>query len=89
MPNQGGDLNDKDLALRKSCAGHIGKVHNEIVQLMENCASPGDVSWKRFKFDKLWRKFVDAQERYLEHDYWILLRTPLFWKRHRRSTTNS
>ena len=63
------DLNEKKLALQKSCASHIGiltKVHNEIVHLMESDASPEDVLRKRVKFNEAWRKFVDAYESYLE-----------------------
>ena len=65
----------------------LTKVHNEIVHLVESDASPEDVLRKRVKFNEAWRKFVDAYESYLE-----LLDSPaeaLFWKRHKRSTTNS
>ena len=64
-----GDLNEKDLVLQKSRAGHIGnltKVHGETVHLTESDASPEDVLRKRDKFDKAWRKFEDAHESYTE-----------------------
>ena len=64
-----GDLNEKKLALQNSRAGYIGnltKVHNEIVHLTESGASPEDVSKECARFDKAWRKFVDAHESYLK-----------------------
>ena len=64
-----GDLNEKKLALQKSCAGHIGnltKVHNEITRLMESDGSSEEVLRERMKFDEAWRQFVDAHESYLE-----------------------
>ena len=64
-----GDLNEKKLALQNSRAGYIGnltKVHNEIVHLTESSASPEDVSKECARFDKAWRKFVDAHESYLK-----------------------
>jgi len=69
MQDREGDLNEKKLALQKSCASHIGnltKVHDEIVHLMESGASAEDLSRKRMKFDEAWCKFVDAHESYLE-----------------------
>ena len=64
-----GDLNEKKLALQNSRAGYIGnltKVHNEIVHLTESGPSPEDVSKECARFDKAWRKFVDAHESYLK-----------------------
>ena len=74
-----GDLNEKKLALQKSCAGHIGnltKVHNEISRLMESNGSSEEVLRERMKFSEAWRKFVDAHESYLE----LLDRRPCFGK---------
>ena len=64
-----GDLNEKKLALQNSRAGYIGnltKVHNEIVHLTESGASPEDVSKECARFDRAWRKFVDAHKSYLK-----------------------
>ncbi|KAL9953712.1 hypothetical protein ACROYT_G041167 [Oculina patagonica] len=69
MQDREGVLNEKEPALQKSRAAHIGnltKVYNEIVHLTESDASREDVSKECARFDESWRKFVDAHESYLK-----------------------